>query len=365
MKTRQPALKVVLLEAARADTLRLSSARRPVSLLWLLIVTTLLVGCGFDPDKRNPTALAGQPLLGREAIETVIELDLPPGNVTVSRDERVFFTFHPAARPSIRVAEVTTGGYEPYPDAEWQQTDAGHPHFVSPLSLRADGKGRLWVLDHGNYGESPSLTAFDIESRELVHRFEMPSEVAGWGSMVNDFWIDAEREVAYIADTSPFRFNPALIVYDIASGKARRLLEDHESVVAEDHHTVVQGRFLKAAGLPLKVAVDSIALSPDGETLVFGPMTGSRLFQVDAASLRDPRLTAEQLAARVTEVGAKPSTDGIAADSAGNIYLTAIEDDAIWFMNPASTLSLLARDAFLGGLDRLRRGEGVRWVVTP
>jgi hypothetical protein len=31
----------------------------------------------------------------------VAELDAPPGNIDVSHDGRVFFTFHPAAKPSV------------------------------------------------------------------------------------------------------------------------------------------------------------------------------------------------------------------------------------------------------------------------
>ncbi len=306
----------------------------------------LAIGCGLDPEKRNPVAATGEPLVPSSAIETVVELDAPPGNVTVTADGKVFFTFHPEGEPEIHVAEVTPdGGFEPFPDAAWQAERDDGPYFVSPLALRADRRGRLWVLDHGNFGrEAPSLTAFDISSRKVVRRFEMPGEIANWGSMLNDFWVDDEREIVYIADTSAYDFDPALVVYDIDSGHARRVLEDHPSVKPEDHHMVVQGRFMKAVGMPLRVAIDSIALSPDGATLYYGPMTGSRMYRIDTASLRDASLDDEALAARVEEHGNKPSTDGIAADAAGNLYLTAIEHDAIWLMRPDGSVQVLARD---------------------
>ncbi len=38
------------------------------------------------------------------------------------------------------------------------------------------------------------------------------------------------------------------------------------------------------------------------------------------------------LSARIQEHGSKPTTAGIAADAAGNLYLTAIEHDPIWVM---------------------------------
>jgi len=326
--------------------------------LLALAVGLLAAGCGLDDAKRNPVTAHQKPLAPSGAIEVVLEVDAPLGNITVAPtqkplapwvatpEERVFFTFHPATKPAVHVAEVMPdGSFEAFPDAAWQEQRDDRPYFVSPLSLRADRKGRLWVLDHGDFGkETPSLTAFDLTTREMVHRVEFPKDIANWGSMLNDFWVDDEREVVYIADTSVYDFDPALIVYDIASKGATRFLEDHPSVKAEDHHMVVQGRFIKVYGKPLQIAVDSIALSADGSMLYYGPLTGSRMYRIDTASLRDPSLDEETLASRVQEHGFKPSTDGIAADSVGNLYLTAIEHDAIWVMRPDGSLHVLAQD---------------------
>ncbi len=268
-----------------------------------LAVAILVIGCGADEDKRNPVTADQNHLAPSGAIEVVIELDTPPGNVTVAPDGRVFFTFHPAAKPALHVAEALPGGsFEVFPDIEWQEPREDGPYFVSPLSLRADRKGRLWVLDHGDFGkETPSLTAFDIASRVMVHRVEFPKDIANWGSMLNDFWVDDEREIVYIADTSAYDLDPALIVYDIASQGATRLLEDDVSVKPEDHHMVVQGRYIKVFGIPLRVAVDSIALSADGSTLYFGPMTGSRMYRIDTESLRDASL--DRVRTRVSSPG--------------------------------------------------------------
>ena len=171
------------------------------------VTLALATGCGVNPHKRNPVVATTAPWVESVAIETVAELPLPPGNVTVGPGGRVFFTFHPSAEPQTKVAELLPSGeHAPYPDARWQTERDDAPYFVTPLSLRADAKGRLWVLDHGDYGdESPSLTAFAIGTREVVHRFEFPCDVAGWGSMLNDFWVDSERELIYIADQHEMR----------------------------------------------------------------------------------------------------------------------------------------------------------------
>jgi sugar lactone lactonase YvrE len=302
---------------------------RPKQILPSFLVLCLISSsCGLDPEKRNRAEARGAPLVHASVIETVLELEAPPGNVTVSADDRVFFTFHPAASPVLHLAEaLPKGGFAAFPDEKWQKPRQKEPYFISPLAVRADDKGRLWVLDHGNFGkQKPSLTAFDIGTREVLHRYEMGSKIAGWGSMVNDFWVDAEREVIYIADTSPYRFNPALIVYEVETGRARRLLD---------------------LGLPLQIAVDSIALSTDGERLFFGALTGSSLYSIDTAALRQPHLAADLLAERVrTHVG-KPSSDGIVADSEDNLYVTAIEDDAIWGLKTGSEPQVLARSTEL------------------
>jgi sugar lactone lactonase YvrE len=331
--------------AARFATIGRPDRSGLARLLAVVLAAHAPVGCGPDSEKLNPVAAHDSAAPGAQ-VETILELDHPPGNVTVSVDGRVFFTFHPAAEPEIHVAEVTgPAQYEPFPDERWQSDRWDGPSFVTPLSLRADSHGRLWILDHGDFGrERATLTAFDISTREVVHRFEFPPEMAGRGSMLNDFWVDSASGVVYVADTSPLAFDPALVVYDIGKGTARRLLEDHHSVRAERHHTIVQGRFLEMFGVPLRIAVDSIALSADRKTLYFGPLTGSTLYAIDTGALTDETLSDRDVRSRVHRHGPKPATDGIAADSRGNLFLTAIEHDAIWKMSPDGSLSVLARD---------------------
>ena len=128
---------------------------------------------------------------------------------------------------------------------------------------------------------------------------------------------------------------------------------------------VVQDHYIKVFGIPLQVAVDSIALSADGSTLYFGPMTGSRMYRIDTESLRDSRLDRAELASRVQEHGPKPSTDGIAADSEGNLYLTAIEHSAIWVMRSDGSLQVLAQDPeLLSWPDGVHLSPDERWLYV-
>lgn len=144
----------------------------------MLLLSLLVCGCAFSPDdaRRNHVLRRAQPELPASAIQVVAELDWPPGNVAVGPDGRVYFTFHPeAGPPGTKLAELRDdGSVAPFPDAGWQQEREDGPSFVTPLGVRVDAAGRLWVLDHGDYGgQAPSLTAFDTVTRRVVH---------GWSS---------------------------------------------------------------------------------------------------------------------------------------------------------------------------------------
>jgi sugar lactone lactonase YvrE len=334
-----------------------------------LVLPLLGGGCVFspDPDKRNPHLVGTAPLVSAGAVEVVAELPAPPGNLALGPEGRVYFTFHPEAPiQELKLAELLPdGSYRAFPNKAWQSEREG-PYFVAPLGVRVDTQGRLWVLDHGDYGdETPSLTAFDLATRDMVHRFEFPEEVAAWGSMVNDFVVDAQRGFVYIAEPGPYTFSPCLIVYDIAKRQARRVLEKEDCVTATDHHLVVRGRFMKAFGLPLQIGIDSIALSPDGEALYFGPLSGRVVYRVPTSSLRDAALGQEQLAALVEMVGPKPESDGAVMDAKGDLYLTAIEHDAIAVLRGDGRLEALVRnEELLTWPDGLSVGPQGRYLYA-
>src|SRR5262249_3769625 len=119
-------------------------------------------GGSYFPDR------SGAPQLSGAALEKVADLPLPPGNLAVARDGRVFFTFHPEGRPELKVAELRGGVAAPYPSEAFQRS-----HFQTVLSMRIDGQGRLWTLDYGEHGTGrPRLLAFDLGRNELVHDFD-------------------------------------------------------------------------------------------------------------------------------------------------------------------------------------------------
>jgi sugar lactone lactonase YvrE len=329
---------------------------RIVGLLGLLLVAlmiTLYVRYGGGKDFPDRT---GTPQLRAAVLEAVAQLPTPPGNIAVSAGGRVFVSLHPEARPKFKVVELVDGRMRPWPSEAFQ--GGGEPRaFREVLSLRIDRQNRLWTLDTGMHGVHPGrLLAFDLKSGDVVHEFEFPRGVAGLGSHLNDFQVSPDGAFVYIAEASFFAKTPALVVYDVAQRRARRLLERHPSVTAEHYTPVVQGRRMVALGLvSIRPGVDSIALDHRGEWLYFAPVTNLNMYRVRTADLRNEQLSGAELAGKVETFAEKTMSDGITIDADGNLYLTDPEHSAIVLLRQDKTLQTLVKD------DVLRWPDGFSW----
>ena len=294
------------------------------------------------------------PRLPGSALEKVADLDYPPGNIAVSPEGRVFFSFHPDGRPPLKVAELIDGKPVAYPNEDFQHERKGAPFFSTVLSLRVDRQGRLWTLDHAEYAMGqPRLLAFDLGTNRVVHEYDFPPDIAPVLSMMNDFQVDPRGEKIYIADASPIRRKPALIVYDVASRTSRRLLERHPSVTAKDFLIQAPGRDMIFYGFyALRVPVDSIALDRRGEWLYFGPVSDDRMYRVRTADLNNASFTPEVLGALVEDYAPKTLSDGLTIDELDNIYVSDMEHSAVLTLGPDRKLSTLLKD------DKLRWPDG-------
>ena len=289
-------------------------------------------------------------------------LDWPPGNIAVSWTGRVFISFHPEAAPPIQVAELVNGVPRPYPPAGLPPELA----YQSVLAVRIDRQNRFWVLDNANHGiGTPRLLAFDLKDNSLVHRFDFPSEIAGIGSHLNDFQVSPYGNRVYIADASIFAKTPALVIYDLETRTARRVLEGHESVTPERFIPHVQGREMLIFGVfAIRPGVDSIALDRMGKWLYFAPVTSRTMYRIRRLALDNPSLDGEALAARVESFAPKSMSDGITTDNAGNIYLSDPDESAIVVLGADGELRTLLKDPKLRWPDGFSYGPDGWLYVT-
>jgi sugar lactone lactonase YvrE len=302
--------------------------------------------------------------------EVVAKLNQAPGNLTVTPEGRIFLSVHQHFSPDLRMTELDPEDSTrliPFPDEPMALDDPNAELALnSVLGVQTDSEGVVWMLDNAMRGGTiPKLVGWkpDAAGGQLHQVIYLPAPAVQPDPFLNDLAVDRARETIYIADTSRAG-RPALIVVDTATGLARRVLENHVSVAAEDMPTIADGepvaiRRSDGSTFNPQVAVNPIALDAAGEYLYYGPMTGTQLYRVPTAALRDASLSEAELAHAVEPWAERPISDGISVDRAGNVYISALGQNTIGVIRAETrqyeTLiedeSILWPDAFSFGPD--------------
>ncbi|MGB5810464.1 MAG: L-dopachrome tautomerase-related protein [Polyangiales bacterium] len=322
-----------------------------IVVLLLLVAVSLRVRYGGGEPYPD---LSGTPRFGPDALEIVVTSPEPIGNLAVSSEGRVFYTIHPESRPEgAKLLEWVDGVPKAFP------TEAAQALFDTPLGLAIDAQNRLWVIDHGNHATGEArLIAFDLDTGAVVHEHVFDRSVAELGSFLQDLQIDSTGSHVFIADVSFWRKNPGLVVYDVAAGKARRVLNSDPSVSSQDYVIRNPTKDMKFFGglVVLKPGVDGIAIDRDDEWLYYGAMAHDTMYRVKVSDLLDASLSEGALSARVESVGPKPLNDGLSTDAEGNVLITDVEHSAVIRMAPDGALTTLIKDDRIRWADALSYG---------
>jgi sugar lactone lactonase YvrE len=297
-----------------------------------------------------------------------------PTGVTVSHKGRIFVNFPKWGDDvSFTVAEIRKGETVAYPDESINQTNPADQAaaLVSVQSVVVDPVDRLWILDTGSplfqptkYG-GPKLVCVDLKTDQVSKKILFPQDVALPTTYLNDIRFDLRRGsegMAFITDSAQKGPN-GIIVVDLASEQSWRRLHDHPSVKPEELQTflpIVEGRpFLEqqpdgSVKHGASMGSDGIAINADGTRLYYCPLGSRKLYSVDTNVLSDQSLKEQEVGATVIDEGDRGgASDGLESDSAGNIYSTNYEHNAILRRSPDKRWETLTHEPRLLWPDTL------------
>jgi len=335
-------------------------------------------------------ALAQGPATGQGQLTQVASFAHQVTGITVSRDGRMFVNFPRWSEDApVSVAELKDGKPVAYPDEEWNgwrnaKKDEVDPktHFVCVQSVVADGQDRLWVVDAAAPAmahvvkDGPKLVGIDLKTNKVVKTIPFDTGTVMQASYINDVRISPDGKTAYLTDSGA---EGALIVVDLDSGTAKRLLSGHPSTMPDKSVTVqYDGKPLRRPdGRGVEFSADGIALSPDGKTLYWQAIKGKTLYSLptDAltgwatASFVPEMLSDKTLTGKIATVGENGVADGLLiARKDGRMYVTSPQDNAVKVRDLSKAnapLTTLVQDERLRWPDTFSEGpDGTIYFTT-
>lgn len=290
--------------------------------------------------------------------------------VTVSNSGRLFVNFPRwSDQYQNAVMEVKKdGSAQPFPDEYWNRWDktpalAGK-QFVCVQSVVVDSNDTLWVLDPASplittvVPGGAKLVSISLSTNKVTRVYSFGPDIAKPNSYLNDIRIDTARNTAYITDSGV----GGIVVLDIQSGQAHRALDGHPSVQPETGVSIsVNGKpVVGPTGKPPQFASDGIALSRDGNYLYYQALTGATLYRVKTSALRQGANTG----AAVERVAKTFPVDGLWIDKQDRVYLSNINESAVYRMEKGGSLQKVASDSRLEWPDTFSQGPDGAIYIT-
>jgi len=309
---------------------------------------------------------------GAAALEQVAQFDQQVTGVAVSKTGRVFVNFPRWEQDvPLSVAEVMKdGSLRPYPNAEWnawrnEAKLSNADHFVCVQSVTIDPQGYLWVVDPAapgnefNLDGGPKILKIDLNGDKVVKVIRFDRTAVPQGSYLNDIRVSPDGRTGYMTDSG---VKGALIVVDLGTGKAQRVLDGHPSTQVDPSVKV------QTDGKPLKrpdnrgpmFAADGIALDPKGEYLYWQALTGNTLYRIATKALQTPA----KAAAAIEKLGTTCVADGYWMDAKGRLFITSPEDNSVKRREPDGKLHIVAQDDRLRWPDSMAEGADGTLYVT-
>ncbi len=294
--------------------------------------------------------------------------------VAVSQEERVFVTYPRWSEGipfTVGEVDVKANTITPFPSGvmnAWGPGLAPEEHLICVQALYVDEDDFLWILDPANpmfkgvVPNGPKLLKVDLDSDEVVQRILFDATVAPAQSYLNDVRVDVDAGFAYMTDSGL----GGIVVTNLATGESVRRLTEHPSTKSENIPVIVSGKpWLNPDGGQPQVHSDGIALDASGTYLYYHALTGSTLYRVPTAALRDNTLDEAKLAEQVEALTKTGPMDGMMFGEDGNLYLASLEDAVIKRYTDEGIVEVIVHDKRLSWPDSFAMGpKGTLYVTT-
>lgn len=214
-------------------------------------------------------------------VNTAIVTETPVNAVSTTPDGRTFLLYARVDGSSgPTVVEYQNGSVTPYPNLEWNSYNASKDpstHFVRINSQRIGPDGKLWIVDVGSpsFGEpvilpqGPKLVVIDLDTNEVSKVYPM-GNITLANSLLDDVRFNPAAGKAYLTDAGV----PALIVLDLASGMARRFLENDISTRG-NMPVSGEGKLMRGPDGGFQyIYADQLEVSPDAKWFYYQPASG-------------------------------------------------------------------------------------------
>lgn len=299
-------------------------------------------------------------------LSTVLSLDTPSVGASTTTDGRIFLVLaRKFGQPGPELGEWKSGKIIPYPDGNWNAWKPGKDPstaFVHVNAQRIGPEGDLWVVDVGAPGlgekvipRGPKLVQIDVHTNHVKRVYSL-NTVTKEMSYVDD--VRFSGDLAYLTDAG----QPSLIVLDLKSGKARRVLEGDRSTTAQQPASGEGSVLHFPNGDPIFLHADQLEVSPDRKYLYYQAGSGP-LYRIETKFLNDSTLTDAELSTHAKRFAETQATGGTAIDAGGNIYASDTNDLRILKITPSGEMSTLVADPRLSWTDALWiDGKGKLWM---
>lgn len=311
------------------------------SLLCVFVLFVFAQRCPA-PDLRLPKLPSFSKKNSADELEETSQAPSGPGGMCMTVSGQYIVSCHQFFNHPYRVMRSDkTGNWVPFPNVSMNTPGSGAAVILdSVLGLASDSRGIVWMLDNGRRtGTMPKLVAWDTK-KDTIHRvITIDQQALSPRSFLKNIVLDPVAPFIYISDPADGR-SSAIIVVDIETGLARRVLEGHRSVQMDTTIDLeINGGRVEvrrpdgAVATPL-TGVSPLAIDRKGDWLYYGPRNGSSLFKIKTELLRRDDIQPHVLQSQVLGVSPKPVCDSIVIDSKGRIYFGDISRGSIDYVSP-------------------------------